>query len=99
MAAKTPLNQSVTTRYVENQWQQRLPYAEFSYNNSYQASIKMAQYEALYGQQCRTPLFCSQTRENQVSRPEMLRDSERQVQMIKENLRIAQSHQKSYADK
>jgi hypothetical protein len=99
MAAKTPLNQSVTTRYVENQWQQRLPYAEFSYNNSYQASIKMAQYEALYGQQCRTPLFWSQTRENQVSRPEMLRDGERQVQMIRENLRIAQSHQKSYADK
>jgi hypothetical protein len=99
MAAKTPLNQSVTTRYVENQWQQRLPYAEFSYNNSYQASIKMAQYEALYGQQCRTPLFWSQTRESQVSRPEMLRDGERQVQMIRENLRIAQSHQKSYADK
>jgi hypothetical protein len=65
----------------------RVPYAEFSYNNSYQASIKMAQYEALYGQQCRTPLFWSQTGESQVSGPEMLRDGERQVQMIRENLR------------
>jgi hypothetical protein len=38
-------------------WDKSLPYAEFSYNNSYQASIKMAPYEALYGWQCRTPLF------------------------------------------
>jgi transposase InsO family protein len=36
-----------------------LPYAKFSYNNSYQSSIKMAPFEALYGQQCRTPLFWS----------------------------------------
>jgi hypothetical protein len=33
-------------------WDKSLPYAEFSYNNSYQASIKMAPYEALYGRQC-----------------------------------------------
>jgi hypothetical protein len=38
-------------------WDKNLPYAEFSYNNSYQASIKMAPFEAQYGRQCRTPLF------------------------------------------
>jgi transposase InsO family protein len=38
-------------------WDKSLPYNEFSYNNSYRASIKMASYEALYGRQCRTPLF------------------------------------------
>jgi hypothetical protein len=38
-------------------WDKSLPYAEFSYNNSYQASIEIALYEALYGLQCRTPLF------------------------------------------
>jgi hypothetical protein len=38
-------------------WNKSLPYAEFSYNNSYQASIKMAPFEALHGKQCRTPLF------------------------------------------
>jgi hypothetical protein len=38
-------------------WDKSLPYAKFSYNNSYQASIEMAPYEALYGRQCRTPLF------------------------------------------
>jgi transposase InsO family protein len=60
-------------------WDKSLPYAEFSYNNSYQASIKMAPYEALNGRQCRTPLFWSQTGENQVFRPEVLKDAEKQV--------------------
>jgi IS30 family transposase len=38
-------------------WDKSLPYTEFSYNNSYQASIEMTPFEALYGQLCRTPLF------------------------------------------
>jgi len=37
-------------------WKAWLPLAEFSYNNSYQESINMAPFEALYGQKCRTPL-------------------------------------------
>jgi transposase InsO family protein len=40
-------------------WDKSLPYAKFSYNNSYQANIEMAPFEALYGRQCRTPLFWS----------------------------------------
>jgi hypothetical protein len=38
-------------------WDKSLLYVEFSYNNRYQAGIEMALYEALYGRQCRTPLF------------------------------------------
>jgi transposase InsO family protein len=38
-------------------WDKSLRYVKFSYNNSYQASIEMAPYEALYGRQCRTLLF------------------------------------------
>jgi transposase InsO family protein len=38
-------------------WRKSLPYAEFSYNNSYQASLKMSPFEALYGRKCRTPLY------------------------------------------
>ncbi|GKD72711.1 putative reverse transcriptase domain-containing protein [Tanacetum coccineum] len=37
-------------------WVKHLPLAEFSYNNSYHASIKAAPYEALYGQKCRSPV-------------------------------------------
>jgi hypothetical protein len=80
-------------------WDKSLPYAEFSYNNSYQDSIEMAPFEALYGRQCRTPLFWSQTRESQIFGPEVLKDAVKRVQMIRENLKVAQSRLKSYADK
>jgi hypothetical protein len=69
-------------------WDKSPPYAEFSYNNSYQASIKMTPYEALYGRQCRTPLFWSQTGESQVFRPEVLKDAEKQDQMVRESLKV-----------
>jgi hypothetical protein len=43
---------------MENQgsWDKNLPWAEFSYNNGYQESLKMAPFKALYGRQCHTPL-------------------------------------------
>ncbi|WVZ52813.1 hypothetical protein U9M48_003835 [Paspalum notatum var. saurae] len=75
-----------------------LPYAEFSYNNSYQASLKKSPFEALYGRRCRTPLFWNQTGEKQVFGPDLIRDAEQQIKMVHENLRVAQSRQKSYAD-
>ena len=37
-------------------WEECLPYAEFSYNNSFQASLGMAPFEALYGRRCRSPI-------------------------------------------
>ena len=79
-------------------WDKSLPYAEFSYNNSYQASIKMSTFQALYGRQCRMPLHWDQPGEKQLFGPEIIEDAERQVRMIRENLRIAQTKQKSYAD-
>jgi hypothetical protein len=80
-------------------WDKSLPYAEFSYNNSYQASIEMAPYKALYGRQCQTPLFWSQTGESQLFGPEVLRDAKKQVQMVHESLNVDQTQQKSYANK
>ena len=53
---------------------------------------------ALYGRRCRTPLFWNQIGETQVFGPDVLRDVEEQVRMIRDNLRVAQSRQKSYAD-
>jgi hypothetical protein len=79
-------------------WDKCLPYAEFSYNNSYQESIKMTPFEFLYGRKCRTPLFWNELGENQIFGPDILREAERQVQMVRENLKLAQSRQKSYAD-
>jgi hypothetical protein len=75
-----------------------LPYAEFSYNNSYQASLKMSPFEALYDRKCSTPLYWDQTGERQFFGPEIIQEAEEQVRQIRENLRTAQSRQKSYAD-
>src|SRR6187551_3465250 len=79
-------------------WDKSLPYAEFAYNNSYQSSLKMAPFEALYGRKCRTPLYWSQMGESQLFGPEIIKEAERQVEIIRENLKTAQSRQKSYAD-
>jgi hypothetical protein len=79
-------------------WDKSLPFAEFSYNNSYQASLKMAPFKALYGRKCRTPLYWSETVESQLFGPEIIKEAERQVQVVRENLKVAQSRQKSYAD-
>ncbi|WVZ52135.1 hypothetical protein U9M48_003223 [Paspalum notatum var. saurae] len=79
-------------------WDKCLPYAEFSYNNSYQASLKKSPFEALYGKRCRTPLFWNQTGERQVFGPDIIQDAEQQLRIVQENLRVAQSRQRSYAD-
>jgi hypothetical protein len=65
-------------------WDKTLPYAELSYNNSYQQSklCLMAPFEALYGHKCGTPLFWNQTRETQVFRTHVLRNAEQQVRII-----------------
>jgi hypothetical protein len=58
----------------------------------------MAPFEMLYGRRCQTPLFWSATREQKVFEPDILQEAERQVRIVRENLRITQSRQKSYAD-
>ena len=70
-------------------WDKSLPYAEFSYNNSYQASLKMAPFEALYGRKCRILLYWSEIGESQLFGPEIIKEAERQVQDVRENLRVA----------
>jgi hypothetical protein len=79
-------------------WDKSLPYTEFSYNNSYQASLKMSPFEALYGKKCRTPLYWDQIGERQFFGPEIIQEAEEQVRLIRENLRTAQSIHKIYAD-
>ncbi|GJV71506.1 putative reverse transcriptase domain-containing protein [Tanacetum coccineum] len=68
-------------------WDRHLPLVEFSYNNSYHASIKAAQYEALYGQNCKSPVCWSEVRDSQLTGPELIRETTEKIV------------QKSYADK
>jgi hypothetical protein len=58
----------------------------------------MAPFMMLYGRRCQTPLFWNETGERKIFRPSILQESKKQVRMVRENLRVAQSRQKSYAD-
>ena len=58
----------------------------------------MAPFEALYGRKCRTPLYWSEAGESQLFGPEIIKEAERHVQIVRGNLKVAQSRQKSYAD-
>jgi hypothetical protein len=58
----------------------------------------MASFEMLYGHRCRTLLFLNDTGERKVFGPNILQEAEKQVRMVRENLHVVQSRQKSYAD-
>ena len=79
-------------------WEDYLPLAEFAYNNSYQASIRMAPYEALYGRRCRTPSYWTELGERQVLGPELVADTEAKVRIIRDRLKEASDRKKSYTD-
>src|SRR6185437_2226035 len=85
-------------QYDKN-WDKCRALAEFSYNNSYQSSLKMAPFEALYGRRCRTLLSWSQTGECKIFGPDLVTEVENKVKVVQANLKAAQSRQKSYADK
>jgi len=75
---------------------------EFAYNNSFQATIQMAPYEALYGRKCRSPLFWDDIGErdsvSQAIGPEMTQRMIDDVRLIRDRMKQAQDRQKSYAD-
>ncbi|GJY30517.1 putative reverse transcriptase domain-containing protein [Tanacetum coccineum] len=79
-------------------WDRHLPLVEFSYNNSYHASIKAAPFEALYGRKCRSPVCWSEVGESQLTGPELVRETTEKIVQIKNRLLTARSRQKSYAD-
>nr|GEU85420.1 putative reverse transcriptase domain-containing protein [Tanacetum cinerariifolium] len=71
---------------------------EFSYNNSYHASIKAALFEALYGRKCRSPVCWSEVRDSQLTGLELIKETTKKIVQIKNRLLTARSRQKSYAD-
>ncbi|GJU90504.1 putative reverse transcriptase domain-containing protein [Tanacetum coccineum] len=80
-------------------WVKHLPLAEFSYNNSYHASIKAAPYEALYGRKCRSPVCWAEVGEAQLTGPELIQETMEKIVLIKQRMQAAQDRQKSYADR
>ena len=64
-------------------WEEHFPLVEFAYNNSYQASIRMAPYEALYGRPCRLTLCLTMVGESSITGPDLIRDTFEKVSLIR----------------
>ncbi|KAI3505957.1 hypothetical protein L1887_28299 [Cichorium endivia] len=80
-------------------WDSHLPLAEFSYNNSYHASIGRAPFEMLYGRKCRTPICWGEVGQRVLGSTEVVIKTTELIQKVRERLLTAQSRQKSYADR
>jgi hypothetical protein len=58
----------------------------------------MSPFQALYGRSCRTPLQWAQPREKKLFGPNIFLEVKENIKMVRENMKIAQSRQQSYAD-
>ncbi|GJV52736.1 putative reverse transcriptase domain-containing protein [Tanacetum coccineum] len=79
-------------------WERHLPLVEFSYNNSYHASIKAAPFEALYGRKCRSPVCWAKVGDVQLTGPEIIYETTKKIVQIRQRLQDARDQQRSYAN-
>ncbi|GKA36160.1 putative reverse transcriptase domain-containing protein [Tanacetum coccineum] len=79
-------------------WERHLPLVEFSYNNSYHASIKAAPFEALYGRKCRSPVCWAEVGDVQLTGPEIIHETTEKIVQIRQRLQAARDRQRSYAN-
>nr|GEZ98841.1 putative reverse transcriptase domain, ribonuclease H-like domain, aspartic peptidase domain protein [Tanacetum cinerariifolium] len=79
-------------------WEKHLPLVEFSYNNSYHASIKAAPFEALYGRKCRSPVCWAEVGDTQLTRLEIIHETTKKIVQIRQHLQAASDQQRSYAN-
>nr|GEY30109.1 putative reverse transcriptase domain-containing protein [Tanacetum cinerariifolium] len=79
-------------------WVNHLLLVEFSYNNSYHASIKAAPFEALYGRKCCSPVCWTEVGEAQIFGPELIQETTEKIIQIKQRMQAARDRKKSYTD-
>ena len=68
-------------------WDSYIPLMEFAYNNSFQSSIGMAPYEALYDRKCKTSVCWMELNEHKVINPDIVKDTKEKVQVIRKRLK------------
>ena len=71
---------------------------EFTYNNSYQASLEMSLHEALYKRPCRSPLYWAEPDEHVMMAPQFIEKTIEKIRVIHDRLKAVQSRHKNYAD-
>jgi hypothetical protein len=74
-----------------DKWDKCVSLAEFSYNNSYQESLKMTPFEALYGPRCRTSVSWIKPDERTIFGPDLVIEAEEIVHHIQSNLKAAKA--------
>ncbi|GJX99636.1 putative reverse transcriptase domain-containing protein [Tanacetum coccineum] len=79
-------------------WDKHLPLIEFSYNNSYHASIKAAPFEALYGLKCRSPVCWAEVGDVQLRGLEIIHETTEKIMQIRQRLQVARDRQRSYTN-
>nr|GEZ33738.1 putative reverse transcriptase domain, ribonuclease H-like domain, aspartic peptidase domain protein [Tanacetum cinerariifolium] len=79
-------------------WEKHLPLVEFSYNNSYHASINVAPFEALYSQKCRSPVCWAEVGDTQLTGPKIIHETTKKIVQIRQHLQAARDRQRSYAN-
>ncbi|GKE72999.1 putative reverse transcriptase domain-containing protein [Tanacetum coccineum] len=79
-------------------WEKHLPLVEFSYNNSYHASIKATPFEALYGRKCRSLVCWAEVGDVQITGPEIIHKTTEKIVQIRQRLQAARDRQRSYAN-
>nr|GEY99303.1 putative reverse transcriptase domain-containing protein [Tanacetum cinerariifolium] len=84
--------------HFRNGWDRHLLLIEFSYNNSYHTSIKVAPFETLYGRKCRSPVGWAKVGDVQLTGPEIIQETTEKIIQIKSKIQAARDHQKSYTD-
>ncbi|GJZ49125.1 putative reverse transcriptase domain-containing protein [Tanacetum coccineum] len=79
-------------------WERHLPLVEFSYNNSYHASIKATPFEALYGRKYRSPVCWAKVGDVQLTGPEIIHETTKKIVQNLQRLQAARDQQRSYAN-
>nr|GFA40251.1 putative reverse transcriptase domain-containing protein [Tanacetum cinerariifolium] len=79
-------------------WEKHLPLVEFSYNNSYHASIKAAPFEALYGRKFRSPICWVKVGDVQLTGPEIIHETTKKILQIRQHLQAVRDRQRSYVN-
>nr|GEV32756.1 reverse transcriptase domain-containing protein [Tanacetum cinerariifolium] len=81
-----------------NGWKTHLPLIEFSYNNSYHASIKVSPFEALYGRKYQPPVCWADVGDAQLIGPELIHETTEKIVQIKQGTQAARERQRSYTN-
>ncbi|GJS93649.1 reverse transcriptase domain-containing protein [Tanacetum coccineum] len=79
-------------------WERHLPLVEFSYNNSYHASIKATPFEALYSRKCRSPVCWAKVGDVQLTGAEIIHETTEKIVQIRQRLQATKDRQRSYAN-